>query len=110
VDQVNEREASQGDQGQRLLASGEKLSMRIWEREAPQAEPTVSTRQYETVGYVITGAAELDINGEVTRLGPGDSWIVPAGARHSYRILEPLTAVEANAPPTHHNNLDPEGN
>jgi hypothetical protein len=24
---------------------------------------------------------------------------VPAGARHSYRILEPLTAVEATAPP-----------
>lgn len=109
-DKVNEREAAQGEQGQRLLAAGERLSMRIWEQEPPQAEPTVSTRDYETVGYVITGAAELDLDGAVTRLGPGDSWVVPAGARHSYRILEALTAVEATAPPTHHNNLDPEGN
>jgi mannose-6-phosphate isomerase-like protein (cupin superfamily) len=33
------------------------------------------------------------------RLEPGDSWLVPAGARHCYRIMEPLTAIEATAPP-----------
>jgi quercetin dioxygenase-like cupin family protein len=32
-------------------------------------------------------------------LEPGDSWVVPKGASHSYRILEPFTAVEATCPP-----------
>ncbi len=59
----------------------------------------VTERDYETVGYVISGRAELDLEGQTVRLEPGDSWLVPAGARHSYRILEPLTAVEATSPP-----------
>ena len=59
----------------------------------------VTERDYETVGYVISGRAELDLEGQTVRLEPGDSWLVPAGARHTYRILEPFTAVEATAPP-----------
>jgi hypothetical protein len=31
----------------------------------------------------------------------GDSWVVPKGASHSYKILEPFTAVEATLPPAH---------
>ena len=33
------------------------------------------------------------------KLGPGDSWLVPKGATHRYKILEPFTAIEATAPP-----------
>jgi quercetin dioxygenase-like cupin family protein len=32
-------------------------------------------------------------------LEPGDSWLVPPGAEHSYAILERFTAIEATAPP-----------
>jgi hypothetical protein len=39
------------------------------------------------------------IEGQTVRLEPGDSWVVPAGAEHTYRILETFTAVEATAPP-----------
>jgi quercetin dioxygenase-like cupin family protein len=84
--------------GQTYLTSGKRVSMRLWQREEPQPLP-VTARDYETVGYVISGKAELDIEGQTVRLEPGDSWLVPAGARHTYRILEPLTAVEATAPP-----------
>ena len=28
-----------------------------------------------------------------------DLWVVPKGAMHRYRILQPFTAVEATAPP-----------
>lgn len=35
----------------------------------------------------------------MVKLEPGDSWSVPKGARHSYKILEPFTAVEATSPP-----------
>jgi len=54
---------------------------------------------YEVVGYVISGRAELDTKGQTVRLEAGDSWVVPAGAEHTYRILETFTAVEATAPP-----------
>ena len=48
---------------------------------------------------VISGLAELTIEGQAIRLEPGNSWLVPAGAEHSYRVLEAFTAVEATAPP-----------
>lgn len=48
---------------------------------------------------MISGRAELELEGQTVRLEPGDSWLVPANAEHSYRILEPFTAVEATAPP-----------
>jgi quercetin dioxygenase-like cupin family protein len=84
--------------GQTYLTSGKRVSMRLWQNEKPQSTP-VTQRDYETVGYVISGRAELELEGQTVRLEPGDSWLVPAGARHAYRIMEPLTAVEATAPP-----------
>ena len=50
---------------------------------------------------MIAGRAELTLEGQTLRLEPGDAWLVPAGAEHAYRILEPFTAVEATAPPAH---------
>jgi len=98
VKKVSSQTSPQGDMGQTYLVSGKRVSMRLWRNEAPQPTP-VTERDYETVGYVISGRAELDLEGQTVRLEPGDSWLVPAGARHTYRILEPLTAVEATAPP-----------
>jgi quercetin dioxygenase-like cupin family protein len=59
----------------------------------------VTRRDYETVGYVIGVRAELHVERQLIKLSPGDSWLVPAGAEHRDRILEPFTAVEATAPP-----------
>jgi mannose-6-phosphate isomerase-like protein (cupin superfamily) len=97
---VNSATAQAGDLGQIDLASGERLSMRLWRDEEPHPKAAVR-REYETVGYVIAGIAELIIEGEATPLAAGDSWVVPAGAEHAYRIVEKFTAVEATAPPTH---------
>jgi quercetin dioxygenase-like cupin family protein len=41
----------------------------------------------------------LTVEGQTIKLEPGDSWLVPEGAEHSYRVLEAFTAVEATAPP-----------
>jgi quercetin dioxygenase-like cupin family protein len=98
VKKVSSRTSPRGDMGQTYLTSGKRVSMRLWQSERPQSTP-VTARDYETVGYVISGRAELDLEGQTVRLEPGDSWLVPAGARHAYRILEPLTAVEATSPP-----------
>jgi len=99
VTKVEAAFAPKGSQGQRYLASGRSLSMRLWENEAPAAPSTPVRRAYETVGYVLSGRAELTLEGQTVKLEPGSSWIVPKDAEHSYRFLETFTAVEATHPP-----------
>lgn len=81
------------------LASGKSVSMRMWKKEAPGEAKPPSRRDYETVGFVIAGRAELQLEGQTVRLEPGDSWLVPKNAEHSYKVLEPFTALEATSPP-----------
>ena len=104
VTKVDAGTADQGPEGQRYLASGRSLSMRLWDGEPGGATKEPVRRDYETVGYVIAGRAELDVEGQTVALEPGSSWVVPKGASHTYRILETFTAVEATAPPAraHH--------
>ena len=93
--------------GQKYLASGKAVSMRLWQQEQPGAAKNPTQRDYETVGYVIEGRAELESEGQTVRLETGDSWVVPQGALHTYRILEgPFRAVEATAPPAEFHGRD----
>lgn len=99
VKKVNAGTAPRGEMGQRYLVSGKTVSMRLWDQTpAGDAKPP-TRRDYETVGYVVSGRAELTLEGQTLRLEPGDSWLVPKDAEHSYRILEPFTAIEATTPP-----------
>ena len=98
---VDSRHSPQGEMGQTHLASGKSVSMRLWRDEPPGEGKPARAREYETVGYVLHGRAELHSEGQVVTLAPGDSWVVPAGAKHTYKILEPFPAVEATHPPAH---------
>ena len=100
VTKVSSAHSPRGPSGQKYLASGKNISMRLWEDEPQAAPKPPSRRDYETVGYVIEGRAELTLEGQMVRLEPGDSWVVPKGSEHSYRILERFTAVEATYPPS----------
>jgi quercetin dioxygenase-like cupin family protein len=99
VKKVEARHSPRGEMGQKYLASGIRVSMRLWEEEQPGEPAAPVERDYETVGYVVKGRAELHLEGQVLLLNPGDSWLVPRGASHTYKILEPFTAVEATSPP-----------
>ncbi|MBH8555877.1 cupin domain-containing protein [Nostocaceae cyanobacterium CENA357] len=99
VKKIDSTNSPKGKEGQKYLASGKSLSMRLWENEQPSENKQPTTREYETVGYVINGRAELHIEGQMVLLEPGSSWLVPKGASHTYKILEPFTAVEATSPP-----------
>ena len=99
VTKVDSRNSPQGEMGQKYLASGTTISMRLWADKQPDEFKPVTRRDYETVGYVIKGKAELRIEGQIVLLEPGDSWVVPRGSAHAYKILEPFTAVEATSPP-----------
>lgn len=107
VVKVSSEASPHGAMGQVYLASGKGISMRLWRDEPPTeaksgAKPGVKPevrREYETVGYVISGRAELHLEGQMVLLEPGDSWVVPKQASHAYKILESFTAVEATHPP-----------
>lgn len=99
VKKVDSHHSPSGDMGQKYLASGKSVSMRLWENLQPGAPNDIRVRDYETVGYAIKGRAQLNIEGQTILLETGDSWVVPKGSRHSFIILEPFTAVEATAPP-----------
>ena len=99
VTKVDSKHSPTGELGQKYLSSGKSISMRLWENESPAEHKTESKRDYETIGYVLKGKAELKIEGQTVLLNVGDSWVVPKGASHSYKIIETFSAVEATSPP-----------
>ena len=101
VMKVDSSHSPTGEMGQVYLASGKNIAMRLWRDEKTGEGEPARSRDYETVGYVISGKAELHSEGQILKLEPGDSWVVPKGAKHSYKILEAFTAVEATYPPAH---------
>src|SRR4051812_49419934 len=79
VTKVDSRHSPRGPEGQKYLASSPHLGMRLWEDEPPGEAKPDSRREYETVGYVIRGKAELVVEGRPSgwkRVIPGSS---PAG-------------------------------
>lgn len=99
VKKVSAHTAPTGRMGQRYLASGVHVAMRLWQDEPGSEVTETSAREYEIVGYALSGRADLKIEGQTLTLEPGDCWVIPKGARHSYDVREPFTAVEATSPP-----------
>jgi quercetin dioxygenase-like cupin family protein len=99
VKKIDSSQSPKGAMGETYLASGKSVAMRLWRDEQPGEAKPASRREYETVGYVVAGRAELHVEGQMVLLNPGDSWVVPKGAEHTYKVLEPFTAVEATSPP-----------
>lgn len=110
VKKVMAETSPKGEMGQKYLASGTDIAMRLWENEEPNdnKEKQKHSRDYETVGYVLKGKAELHLEGQMIILEKGDSYVVPKGAEHTYKILETFSAVEATSPPAHAHGRDEE--
>jgi quercetin dioxygenase-like cupin family protein len=99
VKKVDGSHSPRGPGGEKYLASGVRASMRLWEEEPGGGATHDVARDYEVVGYVISGQAELHTEGQMVTLAAGDSYVVPRGARHHYRIVAKFRAVEATSPP-----------
>lgn len=99
VIKVTSEAAPLGSMGQKHLALSKNMAMRLWENEQPGEAKPEAKRSYEAIGYVISGRAELHLEGQMVVLEPGNSWVVPEGASHTYNILESFTAVEVTTPP-----------
>lgn len=97
VQKIDSSASPSGDMGQTYLVAGKKADLRRWDEPAGEAgEP--HTRDYETLGYVVSGRVEIHVGDDRITCGPGDSYLVPEGATRRYRVLEDLVAVEACAP------------
>ncbi len=99
ITKVRLEAAQTGPMGQKYLAAGQNVALRLWDEDPTETTKPPASRDYETVGYVISGRAEIQFDGQSLELEQGDSWVVPKGAMHTYKILEPFTAVEATDPP-----------
>jgi quercetin dioxygenase-like cupin family protein len=108
VQKVMSKNSPTGEMGQKYLASGVNVAMRLWENEEPTDDKEKRKREYETVGYVIKGKAELILEGQKLILEKGDSYVVPKDAEHTYKILETFSAIEATSPPAHAHGRDEE--
>jgi hypothetical protein len=58
IKKVSSQYSPQGNMGQKYLASGKHLSMRLWEQVPSESPSRPSQREYETVGYALEGQAE----------------------------------------------------
>ncbi|MET4106939.1 cupin domain-containing protein [Hymenobacter sp. UYP22] len=108
ITKIDSRTSPTGSEGEKYLASGKNVAMRLWENEQPGEPKEPSASPYETVGYVLKGRAELHIEGQMVLLETGNSWVVPKGASHTYKILETFSAVEATTPPAQAHGRDEE--
>lgn len=79
-------------------AVGEQMMVTLMTFEAGQ-EVGQHRHPHEQVGYCLEGRFELTVDGEPLLIEPDDSYAIPGGAPHSYKILEHSLAVEVFAPP-----------
>ncbi len=91
--------------GQKYLATGKQVGLRRWEEQTCEYDQP-RCREYETVGYLLSGTLELDLDGQTVQLHGGDSWLVPARAMHRYRVIKDIVAIEATSPPARFNDRD----
>ena len=63
IKKVEAGSSPQGEMGQKYLVAGKRVSMRLWVEEPGGKLKAPTTRDYETVGYVISGSAKLDLEG-----------------------------------------------
>src|SRR5579885_1756402 len=68
VTKVNAAFSPHVDMGQKYLASGTHVVMGLWDNEPPGEAKPETRRDYETVGYVISGRAELRLEGQLLLL------------------------------------------
>jgi mannose-6-phosphate isomerase-like protein (cupin superfamily) len=52
--------------------------------------------------YLLEGRGLMEIDGDACEVGPGDAILIPAGAWHQIRAIEPLLFLCCCAPPYAH--------
>jgi len=88
-----------GGFGGMMLVWGEHAQLVKFRMSKGAYAPMHQHDHFEQCGYIISGRARYTIGDEVHELGPGDSWLVPAGVLHDGLALEDTEGVELTSPP-----------
>jgi quercetin dioxygenase-like cupin family protein len=82
-----------------VVARGSRVELRLCEREPASEAATLPDAEHDHVAYVQEGALIVSIaDGPPIELHAGDSYVVPAGERCCFEVLEPAKVVEAIGP------------
>src|SRR4051794_34657804 len=96
---VTRADATNGPRGEKLMAHGDALALRVWEREPEGETSPEHANEYEYVAYVAAGALRVAIgDDEPAVVRAGDSYVVPAGTTYAFEVLNAATVVEAVSP------------
>ena len=90
IKKVEAGTSPRGEMGQKYLVAGKRVSMRLWVQEPGRKLKAPTTRDYETVGYVISGKATLDLEGQTLNLKAGEFLASASGSDasiHNHRAL-----------------------
>ncbi|WP_227270802.1 cupin domain-containing protein [Roseobacter weihaiensis] len=82
----------------RVLAHGGGMMLVEFTFPKSGIEAPMHSHPHEQLGYVKSGAIDLHMNGETTRLTEGGSYYVPPDMPHGVTILEPTVLVDAFTP------------
>lgn len=52
--------------------------------------------------FILEGSGKMEVDGEVSEVGPGDAILIPPGAWHQIEAIEPLRFLCCCAPPYQH--------
>ncbi len=99
VTTVSAKQAVTGPHGEIGLAQGERIGMRMWRNEEPKRRQAHDPLGARDGGLRGERPRRIDRRRRDGDAGPRRFLLVPAGAEHTYRILETFTAVEATSPP-----------
>jgi uncharacterized cupin superfamily protein len=96
---VPREDATRGAHGERLMARGRYVELRLWERDPAGEAVTEPDGEHDHVVYVQSGALIVTIADDPpVEVHKGDSYVVPAGAQCRFEVLEPTVVVEAIGP------------
>lgn len=92
-------DAATGSRGEKLLAAGRQVALRVWEHEPAGEISPEHSNSYEYVAYVASGSMRVRVgDGEAREVRAGDSYVVPAQTPYAFEVLEAATVVEAVSP------------
>jgi quercetin dioxygenase-like cupin family protein len=98
---VKQADATTGPRGERLLAHGDTLALRVWDHEPAGEQSPEHSNDYEYVAYVTDGSLRVRIgDDDAQEVGAGDSYVVPANTPYTFEVLQAATVVEAVSPPS----------
>ena len=72
----------------RRAHGSEEMSLNVSTLKEGYDDPACVYAEYDEIVYILSGTAELTIDGETRTVGKGTAFYVPRGASYGYKVIE----------------------